>query len=243
MTTVRSDNAAVPCLGMLLNDVTEFSDQSSWLYGLDSFVQALSCRLNDSHSIGVRLGLVTNIVRLIQIGMVTSVVKRNVDVENIAVEKDTLIGNTVTDDLIDRGTARFREAVVVQGRRIRLPSLVLRIKDARSTYLAVNTGLVDNLVDVIGRHTRFGCRSSNVEDLASKFADLAHSILACLIVNLELVSVGERAAVLGVAVLPPDGVGDRLGEGSVLGERVDGSKLSTVGVVWKRVIEAGSWIW
>lgn len=85
MATVSSDNAAVVLLGVLLNNVTEFSDQSAGLNGLDRLIQALSCRLNHTNSVGIGLGLVSNVIRLVQIGVVPFVVQGNVDVENVTV--------------------------------------------------------------------------------------------------------------------------------------------------------------
>jgi len=83
--TVSSDHATVVLLGVLLDNVTKLSDQSAGLNGLDGLIQALSCRLNHTNSVGVGLGLVSNVICLVQIGVVSFVVQGNVDVENITV--------------------------------------------------------------------------------------------------------------------------------------------------------------
>ena len=50
-------------------------------------------------------------------------VQSNVDVENITVLEDSLIGNAVADDLVDRGADRLGEVAVVERRRVRLVSV------------------------------------------------------------------------------------------------------------------------
>jgi hypothetical protein len=50
--------------------------------------------------------------------MVSLVVQRNIDVENIAIEEDTLVRNTVADDLVNGCTARLGKVVVVQRRGV-----------------------------------------------------------------------------------------------------------------------------
>lgn len=102
---VGSDDTAVLLLGVLLDDVSKLPDQGTGLHSLDGLFQALSCRLDDTDGVRVRLGPVTNVVCLVQIGVVAFVVEGNVDVENIAVEENTLIGDTVADDFVDGCTA------------------------------------------------------------------------------------------------------------------------------------------
>lgn len=83
--TVSSDHATVVLLGVLLDNVTKLSDQSAGLNGLDRLIQALSCRLNHTNSVGVGLGLVSDVICLVQIGVVSFMVQGNIDVENITV--------------------------------------------------------------------------------------------------------------------------------------------------------------
>lgn len=102
---VGSDDTAVSLLGVLLDNVSKLSDESTGLHSLNRLFQALSCRLDDTDGVGVRLSSVANVVCLVQIGMVAFVVEGNIDVENIAVEENTLIRNTVADDFVDGCTA------------------------------------------------------------------------------------------------------------------------------------------
>lgn len=109
-------------------------------------------------------------------------------------------------------------------------------------YLSLDTGLVDNLIDVIGRNARLGRGRSNVKHLSRKFANLSHGIYSSLVEDIDLVSVRERAAVPRVSILPPYGVSNRLGERSVWRERIDRSQRAGVGKVRERVEVTGSWI-
>lgn len=111
------------------------------------------------------------------------------------------------------------------------------------TYVTLDASLVHNLVDLVGRHTRLRGSGGNIKDLSRKLAGLAHSLLGLLVEDLDLVSVREGAAVLGVPVLPPCRVRDGLGQGAVLGQRVDGAEGAGVGIVGERVVVAGCWIW
>lgn len=118
--TVGSNNTAVVLLGVLLDNVAKLSDQCTRLDSLDGLIQALSRCLNHANGIRVSLGLVTNVVSLVQVGVISLVIQRNIDVEDIAVEENTLIRNAVADDFVDGCTARLWEVVVVQWRGVRL---------------------------------------------------------------------------------------------------------------------------
>lgn len=102
---VRSDDAAVLGLGVLLDDVAKLPDQGSWLDRLDGLVEALAGRLDDAHVVGIRLRLVADIVRLVQVGMVALVEEGDVDIEDVAVNQGALIGDAVADYFVYRGTA------------------------------------------------------------------------------------------------------------------------------------------
>lgn len=117
---VRADDAAVLCLGVLLDDVAKLANLDAGLDGLDGLVQALAGGLDDAHVVRVGLGAVANVVGLVEIGVVALVVEGHVNVEDVAVEEDALVGNAVADDFVDRRTAGLGEVVVVEGRRIRL---------------------------------------------------------------------------------------------------------------------------
>ena len=112
---VGADDAAVPRLGVRLDHVAKLAEQRPGLDKLDCLVQALTRRLGDADRIGVGLGPVADVVRLIEIAVVALVVQGHVEVEDIAVEEDPLVGYPVADDLVDRGADRLGEVAVVQG--------------------------------------------------------------------------------------------------------------------------------
>lgn len=111
------------------------------------------------------------------------------------------------------------------------------------SYLALDARLVHNLVNVVGSNARLGSSGSEIEDLTRELADLAHGFYALGVENVKLVAVGQRAAVLGVAIFGPHGVRDRLGNGSVLGQRVDRSEGSREWEARERIVVTGCWIW
>lgn len=100
MPTVCTNHTAILGFGVLLNDIAKFSNQNAWLHSLDGFVQTLSCSFHNSDIIWIRLRFIADIVCLVQIGMVSFVVQCDVDVEDIAIDKRSVIGNAVADDFI-----------------------------------------------------------------------------------------------------------------------------------------------
>ena len=101
MATVCANDTTVLGLGVLLNDVAEFTDQGAGLDSLDSLVKTLTSAFDYADVIGVGLGAVTNVVGFVKIGMVTFVVQSDVDVEDVPIEQDSLIRNTVANDFVD----------------------------------------------------------------------------------------------------------------------------------------------
>lgn len=105
MPAVRPDHAAVLLLRHLLDDVAELADQHTGLDCLDRLVQALARCLDHAHVVRVRLGPVADVVRLVEVGVVALVVDGDVDVEDVAVEEEALVGNAVADDLVGGSAA------------------------------------------------------------------------------------------------------------------------------------------
>lgn len=117
---VRADDTAVPLLGDLLDDVAKVADQGAGLDRSDGGVQTVASSLHHPDGVGIGLCPLANVVRLIEIAVVALVVQRNVNVQDIAVEQNALVGNAVADDLVERGAYRLGEVVVVQGRGVGL---------------------------------------------------------------------------------------------------------------------------
>lgn len=97
-------DAAVVELGVLLNDLAKVAERRAGLDELDGLVQALPRRLDDPDRVRVGLGALAHVVRLVHIGVVAPVVQGNVQVENVAIQQDALVGNAVADDLVWRST-------------------------------------------------------------------------------------------------------------------------------------------
>jgi hypothetical protein len=114
MSAVRLDNAAFFCLCVLLDDVSRIAEEHARLDQLDSLIQALSRSLYYTDRIGVRECLLADVVCLVEVAVEPAVVEGYVDVEDITVFEDALVGNAVADDFVGRGAYRFREVAVVQ---------------------------------------------------------------------------------------------------------------------------------
>ena len=136
-----------------------------------------------------------------------------------------------------QGPCRVGRAVI-----LRDSTFVPPILDIRITYIPFNAGLVDNLIDIIGRHTRADGGSGDIQDLAREAADLSHGVLGLRIEDVDLRSAGTRA-VLRDSILGPLGVRYAFGDDAFWRERVDGSEGAGVVEGRERVVDTSSWIW
>lgn len=250
VTDVSPDDTGVLGLGVLLNRVAKVTVQRPWLDELDRLIKTLSSRLNDAHGVRVSLRPVAHVVRLIQVTVVALMVERDIQVDNVAVHEDALVGNTVADDLVDRGADRLREMVVVQGRWVGLEPMLVSVFLSPSWWLsiwphahvALDTLVVYDSVDLVGSDARSDRSSSDVENLSGQPADLAHRILRLLVEDFDLVPVDEGPSCLGNAIGGVVRVGDRLWDFAPRRQRVDGSKGAGVRKVRERVVVAGLWV-
>ena len=74
MTAVCPDHTAILRLGVLLDGITKLSYQRSGLDKLGGLIQTFPSCLNYPDRVGIRLGLIPNIIRLVQVGVVPSMV-------------------------------------------------------------------------------------------------------------------------------------------------------------------------
>jgi hypothetical protein len=114
-----SDHIAAPRLCVILDHVAELAKESTWSDESDSLIEAFSCRLDNAHGIGV-VPCPADVVCLVEIAVIALVVQRYIEVDDVAVEKDALIRDTMADNLVHGRAERFRKEVVVEGRWIRL---------------------------------------------------------------------------------------------------------------------------
>lgn len=98
------DNDKAPRGCVFLNDLSKFSNWYTWFDYLDGHVQGLPGRFNESNRVRISFGLVADVVSLVNIGMVSAMVQRNIEVKNVAIKKDSLIRDSVAYNLIRRCT-------------------------------------------------------------------------------------------------------------------------------------------
>lgn len=252
---VSPDHRAVVGFGVLLNYVAELTEQRARLDFLDCQLQTFPSGFDNTDGVGVGLRAVAYIVCLVQIAVVALVVERYVQVDNVAIQQDTLVGNTVADDLVDRGTDGLGEVVVVERRRVGLAtmsacsaplvmltaSIKARLHD--STHVALDTLLVHDPVDLIGGDARSDSRRRNVENLSCQPADLAHTLLRLLVQDIDLVPVCKRSAALGNTTFGIVRVRDRFGDLASGAKGVYGSQAAGEREVREGVVVTGLWIW
>lgn len=115
---VRAHHVALLRLGVLVDRVAEVAEQHARLDQRDGLRQALARRLDDAHRVGVARGLRADVVRLVQVAVEALVVQRDVDVQDVAVDEDALVGDAVADDLVDGRAHGLGEVAVVEWRGI-----------------------------------------------------------------------------------------------------------------------------
>lgn len=120
---VRLDHTAVPLLRQLLNNVAWIAEQHPRLHDLDRLIQRVACRLDDANRVRICKRLVTNVVCLVNIAVESFMVERNVDVKDVAILQNALVGNTVANDFVQGGADRLREVAVVKRRWVRLSTM------------------------------------------------------------------------------------------------------------------------
>lgn len=101
MATVRPDDTQIPRLCMLLNDVPRLSERHSRFDKGDGKVQTLPGSFDEVDVFRI-VSLFSDIIRLVQVTMVTSMVNGYVNIENVTIFQRPLIRNTMANDLIDR---------------------------------------------------------------------------------------------------------------------------------------------
>lgn len=117
---VRADDAAVPLLCNLFDNVAKLADERARLDGGDGGVEAVAGSFHNADRVRVGLGAVADVVRLVEVAVVALEEEGDVDVEDVAVEEHALVGDAVADDLVEGCAYGLGEVVVVQGRGVGL---------------------------------------------------------------------------------------------------------------------------
>lgn len=115
---VRLDDVAFLRLGVLVDRSSEVAEEDAGLDHRNGVVQAGACCLNNTDGVGVVTSLLADVVCLVEVTVVAAVVEGDVDVEDVAVDQDALIGNAVADNFVKGGAYGFREVAVVQWRGV-----------------------------------------------------------------------------------------------------------------------------
>ena len=113
VTDISLHHAAVATFGVLFNNSTGIAEEHAWLDQSYGLVETLPRGLH--HSYGFRVGpsLVADVVGLIEVTMEAPMIYSDVDIDDVAVNQDALIGNSMTDGFVDRGTAGFWKPAIV----------------------------------------------------------------------------------------------------------------------------------
>lgn len=111
------------------------------------------------------------------------------------------------------------------------------------SYITLYASLVYDLIDVVGRNTRLQFAGSSIQDLTRQAANLAHAFLLFLVKNSDVVTTNDLLLGAGNTIAGVVRVGDRLGDCSFGGQRIDRSQGAGVRERRVRVESSGGWIW
>ena len=110
---VGFDDAAAFRLGVFLNHAPDFAYQHTRFYNFDGFLKTLAGGLDDTNRVAVGEGFGADVVCFIEVAMKAAVVECDVEVENVTVKEEALVGNAVADDFVSGGAEGFGEVDVV----------------------------------------------------------------------------------------------------------------------------------
>lgn len=114
VTAIGLDGVAVPALGELLDDGAVVLESGAGLCNGDGRVETVAGGFDYADGFWVGQGFVADVVGLVDVAVEAVVVEGHVDVDNVAVDKGTLIGDTVADGLVDASADGLGEVVVVE---------------------------------------------------------------------------------------------------------------------------------
>jgi hypothetical protein len=115
VSAVCFDYSTISTLCMFFNNSSRISEEHAWFDYLDGLIQAFSSCFDHTHRVGIGFGSISNIVCFVQIAMKSFVVERNVYVEDVTVQEDSIVGYAMTDDFVGRGANRLGEMAIIQG--------------------------------------------------------------------------------------------------------------------------------
>lgn len=101
MANICLHHAAISAVCVFFDGVAKVTEETAWFNQRDGPIKALSCCLHNTHGFGIGSGLVSDIVRLVDIAVEATVVKGDINVYNIPIHERSFVRNTVANDLID----------------------------------------------------------------------------------------------------------------------------------------------
>ncbi len=102
VTTIRFDDTAITTLGMLFNHISRISKEHARLDNLDRLVQTFASCFYHADRVRVCPCLLSYIICFIQVAMKTFVVECDVEIENVAFKKNSLVGYAMADNFVGR---------------------------------------------------------------------------------------------------------------------------------------------
>ena len=146
------------CASALGEGLDDLADLCVWLAraaDCDGGVKAVASGLDQINGIRVLLSLLSDRVRGIQVAVEALMVQGDVEVDNVAILERPLVGDTVADDLIDRGADALGVSMVSKWAWV---------------AVALDGLLKDDLVNLVGGDARADMGRRDLQDLASKLA-------------------------------------------------------------------------
>lgn len=109
---IRRDDRATIFLGVFLDCVADVAEGEAGFDGFDSEAEAFAGGFDEVDVFAVE-GRGPDVVGFVEVTVVTTVVEGDVEVEDVAVEEDAGVGDTVADYFIGGGADGFGEIIVV----------------------------------------------------------------------------------------------------------------------------------
>lgn len=122
MPAIRRNDRAFLLLGVFFYRVADVAEGEAWFDGFDGKPKTFAGGF-DQVDICFVQACGANVVGFVEVTVVAAVVEGDVEVDYIAIEENSGVGNTVADYFVDGGADGFWEVHVVEGRGISLETI------------------------------------------------------------------------------------------------------------------------
>jgi len=110
---VRFNYATAFRFCVFFNNASRFAEEHTGFDDFDGFIEAFSGCFDDADGITVCKSFLSDIVGFVEVAVEATMVEADVEIDDVAVEEDTLIRNAMTDNFVDGGAEGFGEVDVV----------------------------------------------------------------------------------------------------------------------------------